>query len=86
MLFFCHLQFPTVLGICKGKRLRSERERLKNEQEHREIRLSSERGADLSGMWSVEGAMLGTASTEDGQWVRYGLAQERSGNKSSTLI
>lgn len=72
MLFFCHLQLPTVLGICKGKRLRSERERLKNEQEHREIRLSSERGADLSGM------VRGRSDARDSEHRRRTVGQVRA--------
>lgn len=48
-----------------------------------EIVLSSKCGADPT---SPQPLMTGIVNTEEGQRVRYRLAKEHSGNKSSTLI
>lgn len=71
-----------MLGVFKGKRVWRELERFLLKQN--ETKLSSTCGADPNGILSAEGLMI--VNTQDRQWVRYGLAKEHSGNKSSTLI
>lgn len=73
-----------MIGVFKDKRVWKKLEKFILKQN--KTKLSSDCGGDPNGMLSVERVMTGIVNPEDGQRVRYGLAKEHSGNKSSTLI